>query len=1306
MRWKTKEIVVAVLIGLALLSFIPITFTGSAISDIFSPFINLFEESPSKVGGAPPFLLDQSDHLKMEWGYLLVNGEEPSQITFQNNYDSPIIVGSTRYNYGTTNPPRSILFSTIGPNSALVSVQRDGGNTFSGTTYVDYLVIEEGEWNLPDGTEIRAGQISTTKNLYYDGSSHREVGVNCEILGFSPTFASVPIVLSSRVSDNNPYLVASTWQTGASYTSEIDQANFCLGIMSGQSTDGSVVFPEKLHWIAIERSKAGIIEGVRYSTDKFNDGSVAGPRNSPYHWEKAYTQTFSQIPKVVIVAKDEEEGGNGAWAYVSENTITSTSLSVVIDEYLESDRSHTQEPVMALSFENPGSYTANTPPRIIDPNFEHAGVRLGEDNLFSAELQDDQGYETVDSATAILLDPAGIETPITLEQASSQGTIISLDQEQGQQQIVAEGGGGGSSWLDGWSYRKKHTLIGSGLGNQNNYQVKFKVYNTNGFDSGENVYLGSNIQAGYQDLRFTNELGTVLGLLDYWIEQINPDHAVVWVEVDNIGINKEIYIYYGNTNAVSTSNGIETWNYFEDFETWNNWKNYSSGGCVQNIDFFGFGVLEKIISNDPNGCYKNIPLSMSDFRFLGRKYRPNTGSGGSYDRFGFEDATFNGYTFYIAGKVSGSGYFGFERREAGSSKQTYSLTLAHPYDNWYIEELTKADSSFLATEYDDDHVEIGNVQEKDSKFKKKDFDTLTVRGGYNYYLDWLAIGNFVNPEPSHGTWNLEETNQKDVEATKLWINYLNTEQTPTDDISRITVNIQVIGYDNSGSGYNKNNAPDLELQLATTNNGGWLNLGTFGVNSPGIYFLTTTDETILNAWESLPNRDLRIRGINIDYGDVEYIDSIVFDSVVVEITYDTVEPNWEYLVEDVSLLGEYFITDIYVSDEVGEENHTEYTDLSFIVISSNQDFPMFYDSTSDEEIIGLNDYVKFNVTVNDTIDEIADVVGTIDGENQTFRQGEWDEWYYIWKCEENATINFTWVGANDDGTPVNWNETIIEGVGVICDTSIIPEEETEPDTGSGSGSGGGAGLPPPFRLDTGLIELRVRQGRSIKTDFKISNSRSKVLDISLDFGDLKRFIVADKQHFTIEVGETHTVNLVVFIDEDEILDVYTGKIIIRGGGKASAIETSIEITEKEPLFDLRSELSKSTFDPGDPLNVNLSITDWKFFETVDVVVYYAIKNFDGEIITYKEETIAIENELNLQRSLKIPTEIKPGYYVFYAEVHYKDNPDINAVTSHTFEIRSARGIQGFFNRLGYEVKRFFDLLRLYKFIFMPIVYVT
>jgi len=122
-----------------------------------------------------------------------------------------------------------------------------------------------------------------------------------------------------------------------------------------------------------------------------------------------------------------------------------------------------------------------------------------------------------------------------------------------------------SDWLSGWQYRKSH-VIESASGAGANYQIKIKVHYGSGTDSGENVYLNEHCRSDFGDVRFTDDDGVTE--LDYWMEKkVDSDYAIFWVEVkdDLSSSDATIYIYYGKSDAATTSNGKNTFLKFYDF---------------------------------------------------------------------------------------------------------------------------------------------------------------------------------------------------------------------------------------------------------------------------------------------------------------------------------------------------------------------------------------------------------------------------------------------------------------------------------------------------------------------------------------------------------------------------------------------------------------------------------------------------------------------------------------------------------------------------------------------------------------------
>ncbi|MGY5873510.1 MAG: DUF2341 domain-containing protein [Candidatus Thorarchaeota archaeon] len=117
---------------------------------------------------------------------------------------------------------------------------------------------------------------------------------------------------------------------------------------------------------------------------------------------------------------------------------------------------------------------------------------------------------------------------------------------------------------EGWSYRKSHLLNGfEGAGY--NYQIKIIAHYGTGTDSGQDVFLNYHSKSDFGDVRFIASGGH--SFLDYWCESVDAGNkAVFWVKISaNLNYDQMFYIYYGNSAAVSMSNGEKTFLFFDDF---------------------------------------------------------------------------------------------------------------------------------------------------------------------------------------------------------------------------------------------------------------------------------------------------------------------------------------------------------------------------------------------------------------------------------------------------------------------------------------------------------------------------------------------------------------------------------------------------------------------------------------------------------------------------------------------------------------------------------------------------------------------
>ena len=117
-----------------------------------------------------------------------IDQSESESITFENIYNNPVVVAyiKSRDNDESVDVRVKDVTST---GCTIFMEEPDNGAHSSGES-VGYMVIEAGEWEFPDGTEIKAGTVSTDIDHYYGGST--TVGVQ---VSFDTAFSATPVIL-------------------------------------------------------------------------------------------------------------------------------------------------------------------------------------------------------------------------------------------------------------------------------------------------------------------------------------------------------------------------------------------------------------------------------------------------------------------------------------------------------------------------------------------------------------------------------------------------------------------------------------------------------------------------------------------------------------------------------------------------------------------------------------------------------------------------------------------------------------------------------------------------------------------------------------------------------------------------------------------------------------------------------------------------------------------------------------------------------------------------------------------------------
>ncbi len=112
-----------------------------------------------------------------------------------------------------------------------------------------------------------------------------------------------------------------------------------------------------------------------------------------------------------------------------------------------------------------------------------------------------------------------------------------------------------------------------------------------------------------------------------------------------------------------------------------------------------------------------------------------------------------------------------------------------------------------------------------------------------------------------------------------------------DHVTNISVTVEVDSFNPEASVQQTTSDPDLELEIY--DGVGWTSIGSFDLpstytgtaldNTDHNFTLTTTNPSVISAWQSSSNQDLRVRGRLMDYFDASTIDEINYTSIWVDI---------------------------------------------------------------------------------------------------------------------------------------------------------------------------------------------------------------------------------------------------------------------------------------------------------------------------------------------------------------------------------------------------------------------------------------
>lgn len=326
------------------------------------------------------------------------------------------------------------------------------------------------------------------------------------------------------------------------------------------------------------------------------------------------------------------------------------------------------------------------------------------------------------------------------------------------------------SGRSGIEYQHRRTIIVDNSGNPEtltDYQVFLNVTND------------SDMQADFDDLRFTwyDETSGEEVNIDYWLDKyVDSEYALVWVEVPEIrGSGEEVlYMYYGDPDALSESNGHETFVFFDDFST-DTTSNYEisrnpKGEISWNPN--GWLLLNASVLEDPGRSanvmvrHKTVQIDETE-QWYWLETNSKAFGNGVLDWFGVmkeyvhEPPPYhpNYYSSHATVREEPSNLFRLGSVWGSFAEFSESEPLlTSPKDLWYRIGLgTSPNGTIVGTLYDQDYEEITTIVNQTTHHNNK--WRVSLMGSKHHelayptnlcvYFDYVRVRKFTDPEPSY-----------------------------------------------------------------------------------------------------------------------------------------------------------------------------------------------------------------------------------------------------------------------------------------------------------------------------------------------------------------------------------------------------------------------------------------------------------------------------------------------------------------------------------------------------------------------------
>ncbi|MCA9366657.1 DUF2341 domain-containing protein [Candidatus Kaiserbacteria bacterium] len=241
-----------------------------------------------------------------EYGTVTLTNNNWTTITTSNDYDHMVVVASPEYNVSALTDGRTPRVRNKTSNSFEIKVDNHSG--FTGSTVVDYIVLEAGEWTLENGGSGLTLYAGTEEAVTEIISQPYGTTNNGRTVPISTSFGSNPIALATVVTDNDSTWVASHLDGGSSNTLWTGGS---IRLALAKSLSGlSHASGEDIDYVLVDAG-TGTNNSVKFQTVRTATADVQDSVSNPGHNQAL--SGFSSAPGVTVMHNNAEGGGDGSF---------------------------------------------------------------------------------------------------------------------------------------------------------------------------------------------------------------------------------------------------------------------------------------------------------------------------------------------------------------------------------------------------------------------------------------------------------------------------------------------------------------------------------------------------------------------------------------------------------------------------------------------------------------------------------------------------------------------------------------------------------------------------------------------------------------------------------------------------------------------------------------------------------------------------------------------------------------------------------------------------------------------------------